>query len=88
MGASQELEAKLAADLEAKRKAIDEAEAAVEQLQERIRVESVDAGELEPQVPTRVGCGRALRLHDLGHPRTPPRRRDACGASWSLPRVG
>lgn len=45
-GASQELEAKLAADLEAKRKAIDEAEAAVEQLQERIRVESVDAGEL------------------------------------------
>ena len=44
--ASQELEAALVAELDAKRTAIDEAEAAVEQLQERIRRESLDAGEL------------------------------------------
>ena len=44
--ASQELEAALVAELDAKRTAIDEAEAAVEKLQERIRRESLDAGEL------------------------------------------
>ena len=44
--AAEELEGRLAADIEAKRTAIDEAEAAVEALQEQIRRESVDAGEL------------------------------------------
>ena len=46
---SQEKEAALAADMEAKRAAIEAAEAAVEELQERIRLDSVDAGELSRQ---------------------------------------
>ncbi|WP_172135991.1 chromosome segregation SMC family protein, partial [Adlercreutzia sp. ZJ473] len=47
--ASQEAEARLSAEIEQKRAAIGEAEAALEALQEQIRRESVDAGELSRQ---------------------------------------
>ncbi len=62
--ASQELEATLVAELDAKRTAIDEAEAAVEQLQERIRRESLDAGDEPPRHRRGVsGCRSAsIRL--------------------------
>ena len=45
-GESEQLESQLAALAEERKRAIDEAEAAVEALQEQIRRESVDAGEL------------------------------------------
>ncbi len=47
--ASQDREAALAAEMEQRRGAIEAAEAAVEELQERMRLDTVDAGELSRQ---------------------------------------
>lgn len=83
--AAKEREAALSAELEERRGAIQEAEAAVEALQERIRQQTLDAGDLSRRHRA-AGDGVVERFDSAAMMLRERRRAATAGpASWSFP---
>lgn len=82
--AAKEREAALSAELEERRGAIEAAEKAVEELQERIRQETLDAGDLSRR---HRAAAAAVERFDSAAMMLRERRRRPSGApaSWSCP---